>query len=176
MELQEFIASIEEEYLYLLYQKFNNIFPGCCHEASNILCGFVQLFYDKSFVHKYIANVPYPHSYLSNNNGIIIDFTSFQYIQRDGYEDITKETLINIARQCECFSMSSDIYIGRIVTENYINSHFNVIDIPCFYIDDEKILREKYTSTDFIKYCSKYAKNIGDKVTDYMNYKVTPNR
>jgi hypothetical protein len=175
MNLHEFLESIESDYLYLLYKKFNNIFPGCCLEASNILCGFIQLFYDATFVQKYITNVPYPHSYISNSKGIIIDFTSFQYIQRNGYEDVTKEALLNIARKCECFPVSANIYLGNTVTENYVNSTFNVIDIPCFYLDDEKLLREKYTSADFIKYCNNYATKIGDMVSDYINYNVIPN-
>lgn len=168
MKIEEFIQSIEGDYLYLLYRKFNNIFPGCCHEASNILCGFIQLYYDASFVHKYVADVPYPHSYISNNNGIIIDFTSFQYLHYRVNNNVTKEELLNIARECKCFPLSSELYIGNYISENYINTHRQVEEIPCIFASDIKSITDKYSKNDFISYCEECAEYVGTLVSDYL--------
>lgn len=169
MKVEEFIKSIEKEYLYFLYKKFNNIFPGCCHESSNLLCGFIQLFYDKSYVHKYISKVPYPHSYISNNSGIILDFTSFQYLHYRVKNGITKEELLDMARECECFPVSSMVYAGNYVPEDYINLKFNVAEIPCIYVEDISVIKEKYNEDDFLSYCEEYGEKVGDLVNDYLH-------
>lgn len=169
MELQNFIASIEEDYLYLLYNKFKWVFPGCCHEASNILCGYINLFFDDTFVHRYVSGVPYPHSYISNKSGIIIDFTCFQYIYlKHDFENVTKKELLNMAQQCKYFPMSAQVFTGRATDEKLIDNNFRVIDIPCMYIEGENDIKHKYNKNTFIDYCENYADEIRNKVMNYI--------
>ena len=165
MDVKEFIDSIKEEYLFYLYKEYENIFPGCCHEASNLLCGYINYYFDSNFKHKFISGVPKPHSYISNEQGIIIDFTSWQYLDYC-YGKLKNETslaLLERAQKCSVFPITDErkVFIGNYVAEEQLEKWVIVRDIECYEIYDI----EKYPPHLFMKYCThKRAVNIQKKL------------
>ncbi|WP_342759471.1 hypothetical protein [Kineothrix sedimenti] len=155
MNLSQFIYSIKGEYLLYLYENYKSIFPGCCHEASNLLCGYLNYYFDESFKHKFVSDVPRPHSYISNENGIIIDFTSWQYMNYY-YGNLNNEDaqrLLEKAERCQCFPIvtNGSIYISNYISEKKLMSLCNVKDVECFCTDEI----DKYPPELFMQYCTK---------------------
>jgi hypothetical protein len=154
MDVSEFICTIKGKYLFYLYENFRYIFPGCCHEASNLLCGYLNYYFDDSFKHKFISDVPRPHSYISNEQGVIIDFTSWQYINNyygklDGENE---QTLLKKAQQCKGFPIvtSGEIYFYKPISEVKLEQMDNIINVECYCTDGI----ENYPPDLFEKYCT----------------------
>lgn len=173
MDVIDFVESIKEDYLYFLYQTYKTDFPRCCHQASNILCGYIKIFFDESFSHRCTSRVKFPHSYISNNKGTIIDFTCIQFMSNVGVfkkENLTKSELLNLANECKHFPISSELYRGShtIDDEEKYNDLFNVRDIPCRYEEDPLVIRNKFNENNFIEYCNKYGKAIGEYIIHYI--------
>lgn len=157
MDIYEFINNIKSDYLFFLYKNYNDIFPGCCHEASNLLCGYLNFYFSSySFKHKfaYKYNNRYKHSYISNENDIIIDFTSWQYSNYGKLGNETPQSLLEKAKkQNQDFpiNINRQVYLGNLVNETKIEEWFQVINVD-FYCTNEI---EKFPPELFMKYCSK---------------------
>lgn len=156
MRIEEFIDNIKSDYLYFLYENYNDIFPGCCHEASNLLCGYLNHYFkNDAFKHKCISDVPRPHSYISNEKGIIIDFTSWQYISNYYGKLIneTPHTLIQKAEQNKGFPLVADgiIYFSKPIKESDLIKLHNIVNVD-FYCTNEI---EKFSPNLFMDYCNK---------------------
>ena len=154
MNLSQFIYSIKGKYLLYLYENYKNIFPGCCHEASNLLCGYLNYYFDDLFKHKFISGVPRPHSYISNENGIIIDFTSWQYInycygKLDGENE---QTLLEKAEQSKGFPLVTNgiIYFSNPISEVKLEQLHNIVNVECYCTDGI----ENYSPELFLQYCT----------------------
>lgn len=154
MNVVEFIKNIEKKYLFYLYNEYKDIFPGCCHEASNLLCGYINYYFDPDFKHKFVSNAPFPHSYVSNGKGIILDFTSWQYLGNIflDSEDETPSTLLKKAQHCSVFPITQEgkIYVGNYVAEEQLEKMFNIKEVDCYGVYEI----EKYPPKLFMKYCT----------------------
>lgn len=84
LKVIQFIHLIKKDYIYLLYNNLQS-FPGCCHTVANQVTGYLNEYFDDSYNHIRICNVPFPHSWTTNGR-ISIDFTGFQYDCRELYE------------------------------------------------------------------------------------------
>ncbi|WP_312369689.1 hypothetical protein [Lachnoclostridium sp.] len=172
-EVKSFVEEIEKEYLYYLYKEFHSIFPKCCHQATGILCGYIQCF-NRGYVHKYVSDVPYPHSYISNNEGVIIDFTSFQYYLTSYFnnimtEELDKDALYDMVKKYQAFPITKykGIDVGSgFIEESYIEGTFDVKEIQCRYVaimEEERIVDNyEFNKNDFMMYCSKFGRDIAD--------------
>lgn len=154
MKLEQFINNIKVDYLVYLRDNYNSLFPGCCHEACNLLCGYINYYFDSSFKHKFIKDVPRPHSYISNEKGTIIDFTSWQYFDYTygNYEHESGQSLLKLAERYNDFPInkSGRIFINNIINEEALVQICNIIDVECYCTDDIEL----YPPELFMKYCT----------------------
>lgn len=154
MNVNQFIYSIKGKYLFYLYENYRSIFPGCCHEASNLLCGYLNYHFNKSFKHKFISDVPRPHSYISDEDGIIIDFTSWQYMTNCYGKlcDENEQTLLEKAEQSIGFPLVTNgiIYLDTPESEKELEQTYNILNIECYCTDEI----EKYPKHLFMDYCT----------------------